>query len=266
MAGLAGYVENGLLSQEGITRACTALLEFKNTLELLNITEKIFIFATASLRNVINTDEAVAKITALTGFEIDVITGNQEAMFGYEGAMCELSVNDGAFVDIGGASTEMTILKKGTFSFSNSWRLGSLKLYKDCVRKIIPGENSVKRIQNEICSEMPEHIFESFSPQDQLICMGGTARSVIKIAKHLSLISDTENSVSREQFNEIGKLLLSNKKTAADIILKVDPARIHTIIPGYLILQYISQQLKIKKLTVSNYGVREGYLCRKVLL
>ena len=49
------------------------------------------------------------------------------------------------------------------------------------------------------------------------------------------------------------------------MILKVDPERIHTIIPGYMILQSIADQTGAKKIIVSNYGVREGYLCRKVL-
>ena len=50
MAGLAGYVENGCISDAGIERACDTLLEFRNTLHLLGITDRIYAFATASLR------------------------------------------------------------------------------------------------------------------------------------------------------------------------------------------------------------------------
>lgn len=37
MAGLAGYVENGQLSEAGINRACEGLLEFKSTLNTLEL-------------------------------------------------------------------------------------------------------------------------------------------------------------------------------------------------------------------------------------
>ena len=54
MAGLAGYVEDGKLSAEGIECACAGLLTFRKILQTLQI-ENVRIFATASLRNISNT-------------------------------------------------------------------------------------------------------------------------------------------------------------------------------------------------------------------
>ena len=142
MAGLAGYVENGCISDAGIERACDTLLEFRNTLHLLGITDRIYAFATASLRNIVNSDEASARITAATGFDIDIITGEQEAILGYTGVMRELHVSDGVFTDIGGASTEITFFRDGSVLEPRSYRMGSLKLYKDCVKHILPGKVS----------------------------------------------------------------------------------------------------------------------------
>ena len=51
MAGLAGYVEHGRLTRDGIDCACQSLREFRSTLELLQI-EHLAVFATASLRNI----------------------------------------------------------------------------------------------------------------------------------------------------------------------------------------------------------------------
>ena len=51
MAGLAGYVEHGRLTRDGIDCACQSLHEFRSTLELLQI-EHLAVFATASLRNI----------------------------------------------------------------------------------------------------------------------------------------------------------------------------------------------------------------------
>ena len=106
MAGLAGYVEDGALSLDGIARAVLGLMSFRNTLEALNITQ-VSVFATASLRNITNTTQAVSTIQRATGFSIEVISGEEEARYGYAGAMEELDLSDGLFVDIGGASTEV---------------------------------------------------------------------------------------------------------------------------------------------------------------
>ena len=55
-AGLAGYVKNGALTQKGIKKACSVLKQYKATVKNLPV-EKLFVFATASLRNITNTDE-----------------------------------------------------------------------------------------------------------------------------------------------------------------------------------------------------------------
>ncbi|MCQ2097007.1 MAG: hypothetical protein MJY87_03570 [Fibrobacter sp.] len=49
------------------------------------------------------------------------------------------------------------------------------------------------------------------------------------------------------------------KETGLDVILKVAPHRIHTLIPGMIILKTIAKYFKSKKLIISKYGIREGY-------
>lgn len=265
MAGLASYVENGYISEDGIRCAYESLLEFKNTLILLGICENIHVFATASLRNIVNTEEAVAKITAETGFHIDVITGEEETLLGYSGVMHDIAVESGAFTDIGGASTEIAVFSNKSVLFSKSFHVGSLKLYRDCVKKILPGNGSVKRIKETIHAQLPHRIFDGFFSQEQLVATGGTARSVLKFAKHLGLVPEDSRIILADHMKVIADLFFNDEDAAADAILKVDPERIHTIIPGFMILRYIAEQFEAREIVVSNYGVREGYLCQKVL-
>lgn len=265
MVGLAGYVDHGRMSRAGIERAAESLLEFKNILQMLGITERIYVFATASLRNIVNTEEAVAEIEAAAAFSIDVVTGEQEAFLGYKGVMQELSVSDGVFVDIGGASTEIAMFRSNELFFSKSFHVGSLKLYKEFVKRILPGEKTLKDMRGAIDDEFRKNGAVDPEPCEKLICTGGTARSVLRFARHLGLIQADARVMDKKQLEKVGDLLLGSRKTAADAILKIDPERIHTIIPGYLILQYIFECFGAGKLIVSNYGVREGYLCQRIL-
>src|SRR3712207_7990549 len=82
MAGLAGYVEHGRLTQEGIECACQSLREFQSTLSLLEI-EQLAVFATASLRNVSNSLQAVEQIQNNTGIKVEIISGETEAECGF---------------------------------------------------------------------------------------------------------------------------------------------------------------------------------------
>ncbi|RHO93318.1 hypothetical protein DW020_15205 [Clostridium sp. AF37-5AT] len=60
-------------------------------------------------------------------------------------------------------------------------------------------------------------------------------------------------------------LLTSGKKAASDLILQLEADRVHTLIPGLLVLQHVFHLFQAQQLIVSKYGVREGYLCERVL-
>jgi exopolyphosphatase/guanosine-5'-triphosphate,3'-diphosphate pyrophosphatase len=78
MAGLAGYVDkDGILSDDGIKKAVHVLKSFRQILENINVAET-FVFATASLRNIANTQAALDAIQKRTGFEIDLVSGQQK--------------------------------------------------------------------------------------------------------------------------------------------------------------------------------------------
>ena len=86
-AGLAGYVrEDGSMSREGLDRAADALLRFRSILDALHI-ENRAVFATASLRNITNSEEAVFQLQERTGLMIRLLSGREEAILDYVGLL-----------------------------------------------------------------------------------------------------------------------------------------------------------------------------------
>lgn len=263
MAGLAGYVENGALSAEGMECACAGLLTFRSILQTLHI-EHISVFATASLRNISNTQQALGIIRAATGYSVEVLSGESEALLGYAGAMQELHLRSGAFLDIGGASTEIVTFDEGKPVDLASFPIGSLSLYRRCVKRILPGQGSLKRLQQEIDKTIqPGHA--ALAERPLLVGVGGTARAAFKLAQHYYKISNDCHTITAGQLNGLCSFLCSGKKEASDLILRLEAERIHTLVPGVLILQHIFQLFGAQQLIISKYGVREGYLCKKIL-
>ena len=263
MAGLAGYVEDGKLSSEGIECACTGLLVFRSILQTLEIGH-VSVFATASLRNISNTEQALSVIHAATGYSVEVISGEDEALFGYAGAMRELHLTSGAFLDIGGASTEIVTFDKGVPVDFASFPIGSLSLYRRCVKKILPGEGSLRRLRQEITGTID--VSEgALAPRSLLVGVGGTARAARKLAQHYYKVSDDCRSMTAEQLDDLCKFLSSGKKEASNLILRLEAERVHTLVPGMLILQHVFHLFGAQQLVISKYGVREGYLCQKIL-
>lgn len=260
MARLASYVEDGLLVQDGIDRAVEFLNEFHQTLRVLQI-DQLSVFATASLRNITNTVEASQEITQRTGIPIEVISGTQEAEYGFHGVLHHADLIDGIFVDIGGASTEIVEFNGGNIVQEVSVPIGSLKLYKDCVKMILPGNGSRKRIDRAIERSLSNTIEPASYPR--MVCTGGTCRAILRMIE--KLYGAHNRTFTKDALDELYEKLCHNDKETADFILSHEPERINSLIPGLMILHALCETFATEEITVSQYGVREGYLLCRVM-
>ena len=86
MTGLASYVKEKQLTAAGVEQACIVLLDAKSLLEQLSV-DQTTVFATASLRNIKNTEAVVAAIQQKTGYTVQILSGHEEAFLDYFGVM-----------------------------------------------------------------------------------------------------------------------------------------------------------------------------------
>lgn len=105
----------------------------------------------------------------------------------------------------------------------------------------------------------------ALAPRALLAGVGGTARAALKLARHYYRLSDDCRSMTAEQLDGLCRFLCSGKKEASDLILRLEAERIHTLVPGLLILQHVFHLFRAEQFAVSKYGVREGYLCQRIL-
>lgn len=61
-----------------------------------------------------------------------------------------------------------------------------------------------------------------------------------------------------EEFKDEEKQILNK-------ILRVAPDRVHTLIPGMIILDTVCRYCGCDEIVMSSFGVREGYLYKKVV-
>ena len=106
MAGLAGYIQDGVMSDSGILVACRTLAGFRSLLDNFEI-QDMYVFGTAPLRNIVNTEDALNAIEEITGFRVEVLSGADEAALSFRGAALGGRMPAGLLADIGGGSTEL---------------------------------------------------------------------------------------------------------------------------------------------------------------
>lgn len=260
-AGLAGYIDKkNYLTQEGITKLISVLQEFKEVLRILPDCP-VYPFATASLRNIINTDQVLDAVKKETGFEIEVISGYEEAMLDYRGAIRSIPKDTGLLVDIGGGSTELVFFKEKKALAAHSIPIGSLNLYSRFIEGVLPKKKEIRIMNQEIQRILADAMPPAQKYAAQQMCgVGGTARATFALYKNLYKTKKTATQYPVDFLEEVLKQTEENPRKLMRRILKIAPERVHTLIPGILILHNIAAFYGSNTIYTSPYGVRDGYL------
>ncbi|MCR2033752.1 Ppx/GppA phosphatase family protein [Anaerofustis stercorihominis] len=265
-AGLAYYIEYNIMTYEGIIKAVEVLNEYISLIKNFSV-DKYYIYATASIRNIENTTEVTDEIFKLTECRIDVLSSEDEASLGFNGIMEDINIRDGLMIDIGGGSSEAVSFMNGEKKEDISFPIGSLNLYKKFVHDFLPAKEEIEIITKNISKEINDtdsFSFDKYKNIKSIYMIGGTAYSLLKlINNHFDLNKDNK-VIQLSIFKKLKELLLNDYSKAKELIIKSCPDRVHTIIPGILILDCIIDKTHIENMIVSDYGLSEGYLIRKI--
>ena len=104
-----GLAKTGRLSEQGIGRVLDAVDEFKSLISE-NGAQKIRAVATSAARDAVNRDDLFKSVSGALNHELELLSGEEEARYGFLGATAGLASIDGPFlvIDIGGGSTEFS--------------------------------------------------------------------------------------------------------------------------------------------------------------
>lgn len=268
MAGLASYYdEDGSLKTEGIDKALEILKTYQQ--EIANFPDaQSHIFATAVLRKAKNARDIVDSIKQNCGLHLDVLSGEDEARYGFYGSKHLLKEDKGVQIDLGGGSTELVIFKNKEIEFAYSFDFGSLSLYLNFVSNLLPTPREMDDIRNYVQEEL-EKLPKELQKRsyDVLFGLGGSSRAAVKLRDSWTKNKKTcrENEVSNDELTRLLYEVSYDPHKAMHSILQTAPDRIHTLIPGIVCIQTIQNFFSAKTLSISKYGLREGYLLNKVL-
>ncbi len=263
MAGLAGYVQGGVLSDSGILVACRTLSSYRALLDNFQV-PKMHVFATASLRNISNTGEAVETIRDVTGIPVEVLSGDEEAALSFKGAVLPGGVSTGLLADIGGGSFELVSYEDMSITSACSLPVGSLSLYTRFVNGLFPTPEERKAMRAYV-EEQLDRARTAGVRRSRLCGVGGTIRALNKLSVDVFHKPPESRSMTAEELRELYKLLKKDGRDTLRQILHAAPDRVHTLVPGLVILNTIIKAYGVEQVTASSSGVREGYLMDRVM-
>jgi exopolyphosphatase / guanosine-5'-triphosphate,3'-diphosphate pyrophosphatase len=256
------------ISEEAMSRGVSALKRFKLICD--SFKADIRAVATSATREALNKEEFIMRVFDATGINIEVVSGFEEARLIYLGVLQALSVFNEKIllIDIGGGSTEFLLGEKGNVLYANSIKIGAVRLTEKYFAEgkfkkenIEDARMYVKSIINSVVRELKGADFK------HAIGTSGTATNIGMI------INAEENNNTDEMFNYnnfsygrdsffkvVKKITKCEKLSEIKEIKGLDADRQDIITSGAIILEQIFSELKLDKLTISNYSLREGIL------
>lgn len=264
MAGLSAYVVDGAFGQDGIDKAVSVLKGHAKRARYFDC-KKLEVFATAVIRNASNRDEAVAAIEERAELPIALLSARDEAHLGFVGATCDRKVERGTLVDIGGGSTELTRVEGGRDFDNASIGQGSLSSFAQCVRAILPTDAEMAAIENalrERLAALPQH---DRYRAGTLYGIGGSVRAAAKMQAQAAGERVRPKSMTAAEIRAILDWCQSDPDAFAHTALKASAERVHTLVPGCVILHTLLEEFGAERLEICKYGVREGYLIDRML-
>ena len=237
--------KNGIISNKKIILLTNAILSFKYIMKVHGIKE-YKIYATSALRESINSKEVISIVKKNTDLNIELITGLKEAKIISKGNSLEKIEFNKTFlyVDVGGGSTEFSILRKGKEKMSKSFKIGTVRLLNNLVDDSMLMEIK-KWLKSNLDNDDKIKLFATGGNINKIQSMTGS-----KSGKPISYLSIKDLSNTLMEFNYHERMMKFD----------LNPDRADVIIPALKIFITTMEFVKANKIFVPKSGLVDGMI------
>jgi exopolyphosphatase/guanosine-5'-triphosphate,3'-diphosphate pyrophosphatase len=200
--------------------------------------------ATAAMREAKNGMKIVEKIKEKIDLNIEIISGSEEAKMIYESHIADqLDPNKSyIYVDVGGGSTEISLIQHGELLQSQSFNIGTVRMLR----------GKVKDSERVKMHKFLNSIRLEYAPSE-IIGSGGNINKLSRLS--------TDSKKKRISLNQIVKLhqeLISLTVEERMIKYELNPDRADVIVPASEIYIDVAKQTNITSFFVPAFGLADG--------
>lgn len=261
---LGSYLrEDDYLSESGLNILLKVLKVFKDICKRYEVLE-IYVVATEAIRRSINKYDVCNKIKLDLGLEVNILSGLEEAKYGYLAIKNSMLEKNAVLLDLGGSSMEITLMENGEFKETISLPLGSIPLTK--MFNNLESKEMEIELNKFIYDRLQEISWLKKNNNLNVIGIGGIAKHIGRVSKGnedypkelLHNYSMTRDEISKI-YIEFLKLPMSERSKFKGLSKKraeIFAAPLGAIL---LILKYFDSE----KYIISAIGLREGIIYEK---
>ncbi|MBI5180820.1 MAG: Ppx/GppA family phosphatase [Nitrospirae bacterium] len=270
-----GLIENGRLMPSAEDRTIFVLKEFGEILKGYPV-EAFTAVATSAVREAENGREFVERIKVETDFDIEIISGDEEARRTFLGVLAGLNPSPSSsphwgegrvrgkllIMDIGGGSTEFIVSKEAEVLSSISTGLGVVKLTERFIKSDPVSDRELEGLRNAIDKEIKALKNILNSPANiTFVGTAGTITTLAAIDQNLTLYNPLRINNYILKKKSVDRIFDNLKSMTIEERLNIpalEKGREDLIIAGTAIVLSVMEEFGFREMTVCDYGLREG--------
>jgi exopolyphosphatase/guanosine-5'-triphosphate,3'-diphosphate pyrophosphatase len=254
----------GRVRRKTLARLVSLLGDFRRVLALYEV-KRVRAVATSALREATNREVVLDQIYLRHGFDVEVIGPAFEKhllLLGVREELGEgLDLHDGCslIVEVGGGSTELTLLRDGAIAASETLPLGSLRM-----REVVPDSAGTPA---EVLRLRRRHVRQAVSrvghklalgEVELMVAVGGEVRTVIDLRQ-----PDKPSGAQMIAADELTRFVKDVRAHSPDRIarkLGMPWPKAEAFVPALLVYDYLLRETSAEQVLVPMASVRTGIL------
>lgn len=256
----------GIIHPSAFERIAQVVSEYNNLSKQLGA-EKVIACATSAVRDSANKKEFITYIKTTSGLDVEVLSGENEALWSYRGAISGFPSLDkkAVVLDIGGGSTEITYFlpnKKNSKPLfqCHSLQIGSVRLSERYFKHDPPSESELQSAIQAIMQEFSRVSFPELA-SFQLVGVAGTVTTLACLELKLMEFDIEKVSgfkMSRDTVGIWTRKLSSLQSNEIRTLSNTTEGREDILTAGVLILNEFMKHFGFESVVVSERGLRYG--------
>ncbi len=249
-----------MLSEAAVERGLATVRRFARAIRELEVAKTIAV-ATSAVRDAANGPDFVRAAERGTGISLRVLTGAEEARYGYLGVASAMELSDDLVLDLGGGSLQLVRVLSSALRNSVSLPLGVLRLTERFFEHDPPKRREWDDLRAHVRTSVTSALEAFGARPSRVIGIGGTVRSLARAAIEMRVYPVrrvhgyplTDHDI--EALNEILGEMPATKRRA---IPGIGNDRSDVILAGIVVLEEVLHAAGADRMAVSGTGIREG--------
>jgi exopolyphosphatase/guanosine-5'-triphosphate,3'-diphosphate pyrophosphatase len=247
----------GRLAPASIGQACDALREFRGEMDRWKV-DSYRAIATSAVREAKNGGTLVERARREAGVELEAIEGIEEARLVQLAVTRRVALADrrALLVDVGGGSSELTLLDHGETAFTISLPLGTVRM----LEAYLKGAKTVDRARERLLEEAIDRALGEALPQlgsvDVLVGTGGNVDTLWDLCPAKGTARAIDVAAARALFKKLCGMSANERRDT----FQLRPDRADTIVPAVAIFLRLAFVLKLTTILAPGVGLVGGVL------